>query len=327
MENIWLVQSTKRLFSPWQLTLEVKRWQEGAASSNINISLSTLWTQISQTPCGQLRVKAVQETSNEQSTEMQVWAIQKIPPSNQSCQLSGHESLLLRLSLNLVGCRFRITFVRSNNWISHSQFIWVTHLVLTHYTRYCQLPCFAAHSSHHLSILSSAQTRLTCVMCDQCTLVSPPTLTGDPGQATAECEPRLAPAPAWELPSASPPLPASQLCQYLSWSTVNKYKPHLFLGATHSSSSVVSIAVIVSSEVMMDDGGFIGSDSEKERGGGPCYQFYCYDILRLPPLRRWWPLRLGDHYVRRYTEYWGSCRDIWQCCDIWQMLTSPLGPR
>ena len=34
---------------------------------------------------------------------------------------------------------------------------------------------------------------------------------------------------------------------------------------------------------MMDDGGFIGSDSEKERGGGPCYQFYCYDILRLPP--------------------------------------------
>ena len=33
----------------------------------------------------------------------------------------------------------------------------------------------------------------------------------------------------------------------------------------------------------MDDGGFIGSDSEKERGGGPCYQFYCYDILRLPP--------------------------------------------
>ena len=90
----------------------------------------------------------------------------------------------------------------------------------------------------------------------------------------------LAPAPAWELPSASS---ASQLCQYLSWSTVNKYKPQLSLGATHSFSSVVSIAVILSSVVMMDDGGFIGSDLEKERGGGPCYQFYCYDILRLPP--------------------------------------------
>ena len=88
---------------------------------------------------------------------------------------------------------------------TRSQFIWVTLLVVTLCTGYCQLPCFAAHSSHHLSIVSCPQTGLTCVMCDQCTLVSPPTLTGDPGQATAECEPRLAPAPAWELPSASLP--------------------------------------------------------------------------------------------------------------------------
>ena len=198
-----------------------------------------------------------------------------------------------------------ITVVRSNNWISHSQFIWITHCVDTPLLTIFGIPsphlanqgsilnslaCFAAH------IMSEwgAQTGLTCPLyglCgDHCVHLWAPTLTGDPGLDTAEWEPepRLAPAPAWAW-AISLSSSASQLCQYLSWSTVNKYKPHLFLGATHSSSSVVSIAVIVSSEVMMDDGGFIGSDSEKERGGGPCYQFYCYDIPRLPPLR------LGDH--------------------------------
>ena len=52
----------------------------------------------------------------------------------------------------------------------------------------------------------------------------------------------------------------------------------------------------------MDDVGFIGSDSQKKRGGGPCYQFYCYDMLRLPSSQTLVTIEAGDHYVRRDIE-------------------------
>ena len=208
MENIWLVQSTKRLFSPWQLTLEVKRWQEGAASSNINIFLSPHFERkYHKHPAASSGSRLCRKPLMSKVRRCRFGQSRKYLPSNQSCQLYGHESLLLRLSLNLVGCRFRITFVGSNNWISHSLTIYLSHTLgyhALHWILSAPLFCCSQFPSSQYCELT-AQTGLTCVMCDQCTLVSPPTLTGDPGQATAECEPRLAPAPAWELPSASLP--------------------------------------------------------------------------------------------------------------------------
>ena len=205
-------------------------------------------------------------------------------------------------------CRFRITVVRSNNWISHSQFIWITHcwavtslyfwdIIISSHSSSPSWILSLAYFAGHIMSGRGAQTGLTCPhvlpVWSLCTLVSPHTDWRPwPGHswvgARAEAGSGTGLSPHHQpllLSITTLPISVMVNSKQIQASTITGVSNTFLLLCCIKSCHPIIRSV---------DGWWrlYWIWFREERGGGPCYQFYCYDIPRLPPLR------LGDHWGR-----------------------------